>query len=227
MHMKEKIRKYVNGLFTDAPKTRKAMELKEEMIQNTIEKYDDLVSEGYQEEDAFQNVIDSIGDVTELFEDLKERSLFTLPEKDRKKKAGLTAAAVGMYIFAGVVFVVCMVVNDVYFYMQPEVGLLGVALAALVCIPPTCMLVYAAHMYPVYEKKEENLVEAYKEAAHISSKDKAVKRSLSLIIWMLTLLIYFLLSFFTGHWELTWLMIFVGGCAQTILELVFSLRHDG
>lgn len=226
MHMKEKIRKHINGLFTGAPKTRKAMELKEEMIQNTIEKYEDLVSEGYQEEDALQNVIDSIGDVTELFEDLKERSLFTLPEKDRKKKARLTAAAVGMYIFAGVVFVVCMVVNDIYFYMQPEGGLLGLALTALVCIPPTCMLVYAAHMYPAYEKKEENLVEAYKEAAHISSRDKAVKRSLSLIIWMLTLLVYFLLSFFTWHWELTWLMIFVGGCAQTILELVFSLRHD-
>ena len=47
--MKEKIRKHINGLFTEAPKTRKAMELKEEMIQNTIEKYEDLVSEGYQE----------------------------------------------------------------------------------------------------------------------------------------------------------------------------------
>ena len=63
--MKEKIRKHINGLFTEAPKTRKAMELKEEMIQNTIEKYEDLVSEGYQEADALQNVIDSIGDVIE------------------------------------------------------------------------------------------------------------------------------------------------------------------
>ena len=226
MYMKEKIRKHINELFTDAPKTRKAMELKEEMIQNTIEKYDDLVSEGYQEDDAFQNVVNSIGDVTELFEDLKEKSLFALPEKDRKKKAWLTAAAVGMYIFAGVAFLICMVVDEMYFYMKPEMGMLGLALAALICSPPTCMLVYAAHMYPTYNKKEENLVEIYKEAAHISSKEKAVRRSFSLIIWMVTLIIYFLLSFLTGHWELTWLLIFVGGCAQTILELVFSLRHD-
>ena len=224
--MKEKIRKHINGLFTEAPKTRKAMELKEEMIQNTIEKYEDLVSEGYQEADALQNVIDSIGDVTELFEDLKDKSLFTLPEKDRKKKAGLTAAAVGMYIFAGAVFVACRVINDMYFYMGSEMGMLGFALAAVLCIPPTCMLVYGAHMYPVYNKKEESLVEVYKEAAHASSQEKAVKRSISLIIWMVTLLVYFLLSFFTMRWELTWLMIFVGGCAQAILNLVFSLRHD-
>ena len=62
--MKEKIQKHIDALFTNAPKTRKAMELKEELTQNTIEKYEDLISEGYREEDAFQNVIGSIGDVS-------------------------------------------------------------------------------------------------------------------------------------------------------------------
>lgn len=156
--MNEKIRKHINELFAEAPGTRKAMELKEEMTQNTIEKYQDLISEGYQEEDAFQNVISSIGDVTELFEDLKEKSLFTLPEKDRKKKAMLTAAAVGIYIFAGVVFIACMVVNDMFYFMSSTGGILGLALAGLICIPPTCMLVYAANMYPTHNKKDRKSV---------------------------------------------------------------------
>ena len=69
--MKEKIRKHINELFKDAPKTRRAVELKEEMAQNTIEKYEDLIAEGHKEEDAFRIVVGSIGDVTELFEDLK------------------------------------------------------------------------------------------------------------------------------------------------------------
>lgn len=224
--MNEKIRRHISGLFEGAPKTRKAMELKEEMIQNTIEKYEDLIGEGYQEEDAYQNVVDSIGDVTELFEDLKDRSLLMLPEEDRRKKAMLHAAAVGIYIFAGVVFLVCMGINEMYFGMRPEIGLLGLALAGLVCIPPTCMQIYAAHMYPNYSKKEDNLVEIYKEAVHANSREKAVKKSLSLIIWMVTLLVYFLTSFLTQHWEMTWLLFFVGGCAQTILWLVFSLRHS-
>ncbi len=103
--MQEKIRNHINELFAEAPKTRKAMDLKEEMTQNTIEKYEDLIREGYSEEDAFQNVIHSIGDVTELFQDLEERNLLTLPEKDRQKKALLTAISVGLYILAGVAFV--------------------------------------------------------------------------------------------------------------------------
>ena len=225
-NMNEKIRKHINELFKDAPKTRRAMELKEEMAVNTIENYEDLIGEGYQEEDAFQNVINSIGDVTELFEDLKEKSLFALPEKERKKKAMLTAAAVGIYIFAGVVLIVSLVINDLFFG-GAETGILGLALAVLICIPPTCMLVYAANMYPVRNRKEENLVELYKEAATSGSREKAVRQSVSVIIWLVTLLLYFAISMKTRRWEITWLVFLVGACAQMIEVLIFNLKHMG
>lgn len=225
--MNEKIRKHINELFKDAPKTRRAVELKEEMAQNTIEKYEDLIGEGYQEEDAFRIVIDSIGDVTELFEDLKDKSLFTLSEEERRKKAMLTAAAVGIYIFAGVVFILSMVVNDMFFGGFEDIGLLGMALTVLICIPPTCMLVYAANMYPVHDKKEENLVELYKEAAQTRRREKSIRTSISMIIWLVTLLLYFAISMKTQRWEVTWLMFLVGACAQMIEVLVFNLRHDG
>ena len=74
--MNERVKRYLDELFEDAPKTRKAMELKEEMMQNSMEKYQDLLSDGWSEEDAYKNVIGSIGDVTELFEDLEEKNLF-------------------------------------------------------------------------------------------------------------------------------------------------------
>ena len=72
--MNERIRKYIDELFADAPKTRKAMEWKEEVVVNTMDKYRDLINEGYNEEDAWQMVIHSIGDVTELFEELREEN---------------------------------------------------------------------------------------------------------------------------------------------------------
>ena len=102
--MKEKIKQHFDLLFNEAPKTRKALDLKQEMIQNAMDKYDDLIADGNSERDAYQNVIDSIGDVHELFPELEEKNLFTLPEKDRKKKAMLTAVAVGLYIFSGAGF---------------------------------------------------------------------------------------------------------------------------
>lgn len=225
--MKEKITKHINELFRDAPKTRRAVELKEEMTQNTIEKYEDLIGEGCQEEDAFRIVVDSIGDVTELFEDLKDRSLFLLPEEQRRKRAVLKAAAVGIYIFAGVVFIISMVVSEMYYALAPEGGILGLALTGLICILPTCMLIYAANMYPAYNKKEENLVELYKEAAHTGSRERAIRTSVSMLIWLVTLLLYFAISMTTQRWEITWLVFLVGACAQMIEVLVFNIKHTG
>ena len=109
--MKEKIRKHINGLFTEAPKTRKAMELKEEMIQNTIEKYEDLIAEGHKEEDAFRIVVGSIGDVTELFEDLKDKSLWPLalylPNIAEDKAAVAFAAALITCLLPVLVYLNC------------------------------------------------------------------------------------------------------------------------
>ena len=47
--MKEKIRQHFNKIFADAPKTRKALDLKQEMMQNAMDKFDDMVADGYSE----------------------------------------------------------------------------------------------------------------------------------------------------------------------------------
>ncbi len=41
--MKEEIRKYVNDLFKGAPNTKKVNDLKDEIISNTTDKYNDLI----------------------------------------------------------------------------------------------------------------------------------------------------------------------------------------
>lgn len=224
--MNEKIRKHIDYLFESAPKTRKAMDLKEEMLQNTIEKYQDLVSEGYSAEDAFQNVISSIGDVTELFESLEEKDSFCLSEKDRRKKAMLTAVAVGLYIFAGAVFFTGVLMDESMNYRNGvDLTLLGLIIAAVICIVPTCMLVYAANMYPDYHKKKENsMVEEYKEAVYEKNRDKAIRESLGVIIWMTTFALYFVISFSTGAWHISWVIFLIGVCVQSVAELVLNLR---
>ncbi len=227
--MKEKIRKHIDALFTTAPKTRKAMELKEEVTRNTIDKFEDLISEGYAEEDAFQNVINSIGDVTELFPDLEDKNLLTLSETDRKKKAMLTAIAVGLYILAGVTFFTFVLIQDsrnYYIGNGIDFSLLGLILAAAICIAPTCMLVYAANMYPSFHKKEDNLVESFKEARYTNNKAKAIRLSVSLIIWTLILSLYFIISFITMYWHVTWVIFLIGGCLDAIAMLVFSIKKN-
>ena len=45
--MKDKLRNFIESLFEDAPKNKQTIELKEEMLQNLIDKYNDLVAVSY------------------------------------------------------------------------------------------------------------------------------------------------------------------------------------
>lgn len=224
--MKEKIRRHIDELFTDAPKTRKAIELKEEMTQNTIEKYDDLLSEGYREEDAYQNVIGSIGDVNELFEALEEKNLLSLPEADRKKKALLTTVAAGLYLFAAAVFLFFNIAPVSSGYDPYGSTTLGLLIAVLICIAPTCMLVYAAHMYPAFRKESDSLVEEYKEARYTANRKKALRNSMILLVWTVTVTLYFIISFATWEWAYTWIIFLIGCCVQALINLILSLRNN-
>lgn len=223
--MNERIVRHMEQLFETAPNTRRAMELKEEMTQNANEKYQDLLEEGYSEEAAYQNVIASIGDVSELFEALEERSRYTLTEEERRKKAVLTAAAVGMYILAGVAFFFCVWLDDAWGSFM-DYSTLGIVIAGIICIPPTCMLVFAANMYPNYEKDEDNMVEEYKEKTSCNKREKAIMNAVSSIIWTLTVALYFVVSFTTFAWYITWIILLMGGCVQAIASLIFNLKRS-
>ena len=113
--------------------------------------------------------------------------------------------------------------NLFYLYSDGRMGV-GLILAALICIPPTCMLIYATNMYPDFTKQEDSLVESCKEARYIRNRERAIKTSVSAIIWLVTLIIYFIISFVTREWEVTWITFLLGGCAQAITFLVFSLK---
>ena len=62
----------MDDLLKDVPKTRKMLELKEELIGNMEERYEDLISQGYRAEDAYQCALDSVGDVRELFREFSD-----------------------------------------------------------------------------------------------------------------------------------------------------------
>lgn len=223
--MKEKIAQEFNRLFEDAPKTRKALDLKQEMLQNAIDKYEDMVQEGYSQEDAYQNVIASIGDVGELFSDLEEKSPLDLPEKDRQKRAVIKSAAVGLYILAGVLFFAVEMFADA-FGLHRLSGL-GLIVAGLICIAPTIMLVYAANMYPACSgQKGANMVEQYKLEKYRRNRNKEIMGAVSSIIWSLALVMYFFISFATRAWHVTWIIFLIASCVQSMAVLINTLRRE-
>ena len=72
--MRDKIEAYIEELFGKAPNTPQTRDLKEEILSNTLEIYEDLVSGGMDEESAYRSAIAGIGDVDELIKEYSEDS---------------------------------------------------------------------------------------------------------------------------------------------------------
>ncbi|MDR0880288.1 MAG: permease prefix domain 1-containing protein [Clostridioides sp.] len=58
--MRSEIKAYVEELFLGSPKDAKVFELKEELLSNSYERYDDLVKAGISEEEAYRVVVANI-----------------------------------------------------------------------------------------------------------------------------------------------------------------------
>ena len=72
--MREQLRETIDRLFRDAPQTAKTAEIKEEILQNLLDKYDDLLREGRDEQSAYHAAISGIGDVGTLIAELRREA---------------------------------------------------------------------------------------------------------------------------------------------------------
>ena len=240
--MNEKIKNHIELLFEKAPKTRKALELKEELLANSEERYQDLIANGVSQEDAIKNVISSIGNVSELFQGLEEMT----SEQNAyyyekvKKAAVLKTVAIGIYLFSIVVFIFFIFVDRMSFnpynFMTNITGIymgghfdykmLGFILMIIIDIIPTCMLVYISTMYPKNSKDGITVVEEFKEWNSSNKKKQSIKGAVSAVLWAAAVLFYFAISFVTYDWYITWIVFLIALCLQAVIELVFRLKES-
>lgn len=68
--MRKKLISYVNDLFAQAPKNPQARDLHDEILLNTLDRFDEEVAAGQSEQAAFEAAVAGIGDVDELLESL-------------------------------------------------------------------------------------------------------------------------------------------------------------
>ncbi|HIS81451.1 MAG TPA: hypothetical protein IAB52_08320 [Candidatus Scatomonas merdavium] len=227
--MKERIRAFMDDLLKDIPKSRKVLELKEELIGNMEERYEDLIRQGYREEDAFQCAMDSVGDVRELFREFEDAgqeagSVFGVSEnqESRKKRAFIHAVGVTLYIVGFAVWMLIIAVATAMGVEEGMAGLAGFIVMLLFTAVATGMLVYCSSMYPEYRKKDDTVVEEFKEWRSGNAGQKEKKNTINSLIWLVATILYFLLSFGTGAWYITWLIWLIAPCVQMIVNLMMD-----
>ncbi len=226
-----RIRKYMDQLFENAPINRRILEFKEELIANALEKYNDLLLQGYGEDEAFQLVVGSIGDVQQLFADMgadddySREYYLQWAREAQEKKAALTAVSVGLFLLAGAVLIIFFLlywfnVKVIYIAGQNQ-NLLGIGIALLICIIPVSLMVYARKIQPPAELATfvvgNNMTTTAAETRkHRRKRFKQIKGSLEGLMWLLIVIFYFIISFASHAWYITWI-IFLGGAAVECL----------
>ena len=207
--MREQLIQYVNLLFAGAADSE---EIKQEILQNTLDRFDDLVSQGKSPEAAYRLAITGIGDINEILGTAPQTSASVTPvqsnpvqpetEEDIKRKK-IRAVAVAMYILCALPLIILS-----------EFGLeiLGLAFTLLI-------VAFATYLMIVTEKKDDDDEDEKesKESKH------PLKESIGSIIWVVGLVAYFGVSFFTGAWHITWLLFPIIGCARGLSDAIIDL----
>lgn len=208
--MREKLIEYVNFLFAGAPDSE---EIKQEILQNTLDRFDDLVAEGKTPEAAYTLAISGIGDISELLECdgvcTAEQINIAKTDVDNQKstytpmfKKILRAAAIALYIISVIpLFVLSELGLDV-------IGLCG--MLVLVAIATALIIISGGGNS---KKKETNM-----------SQDP-LKKAIDSVSGVVTLCVYLGVSFATGAWWITWLIFPISGAVEGLVKACIDLKE--
>lgn len=223
--MEYRIREYMDQLFESAPHTQRAYELKIELTQNLIEKYYALVGEGKDQEDAFNLTIMSIGDVRELFAQLEDDEngnpvpppvYYPQPQADQKR-ALLRVAAVMLYILS---VVPPILFSEMFGYSNGGLGAVGMFVMIALA---TGLLVYDKCTHPkTPQPTPGTVVEDFRQWQVQKNKKRHWKAAFNGAFWPLVLALYFILSFGTGKWYITWIIFLIAPAVDVIINTMLS-----
>ncbi len=216
--MNNQINNYVNTLFYNIPKTKKAMDLKEEIISNMNDRYSDYISEGLSKAEAYKLTLANFGDFDEMLSEVMPTEDFMVKvDSYRKRNAINIAVAIMLYILSPVAL---FAANGFDVENMPNVIMGVVALLVFVAIA-TGLLIYTDLSTP-YEIKQFLNVDNYKELKNISEGQKVLLS----VFWCIVTIIYIYVSFITMAWHITWVIWVFASAINSILIYIFKKNKE-
>ncbi|MBQ1833203.1 MAG: hypothetical protein II563_06335 [Treponema sp.] len=218
--MNSKIKNYVDVLFRDIPNTKKAKELKEEILSNLNDHFEAHVAEGKSENQAYTESLADLGDVDELLKSLEpERDLKNRIDEFRKSRAKKTAVAIVLYIIGIALLIGFGGMGEFISGLdEDKMGLIGLILMLVCAAVATGLIIYANMCAPQdvkdYLSKGSGIIPDRKPRTTGNKSLDAFFR----FYWLLALAIYLFISFRTGAWYITWIIWII---AAAIKEAVY------
>lgn len=206
--MREQLIQYVQLLFAGAADCD---DTRQEILQNTLDRYDDLVAAGKTPEAAYRLAIMGIGDINEILGRAPGADPLPAPaakqdEQDTPVKKLLRAIAIGLYILCPIpLFVLSGMWN---------MGIPGLCGTLTLVAVATVLIILGA-------KKETENVDV-----EPGTPQSALAKSINGLIWAIGLAIYFIVSFLTGAWYITWVIFPITAAVQGLVKAILDLKED-
>jgi len=211
--MREQLTQYVKRLLAGGPNCE---DIRQEILQNTLDRYDDLIDQGKAPEAAYRLAISGIGDINEILGTDTQPSdptpfvAYPSPqpeaaELDKQRK--LRAVGIALYILSAIPLII---LSDMGY------DILGLSLTLIIVAAATYIMILIGKKDDAGEEKGENTT--------VSPKSE-LKESIDKLIFAIGLVIYFIISFSTGAWYITWILFPIIGCTQGLVKAVLDLKE--
>ena len=256
--MRNKLKEYIDTIFADAerraPQNRQVSELKEEMLQNLYDRYDDLLAREKSPAAAYNIAIAGVGDVSELIDSLvgpsevsgsadgfadaeaptasgkrplNEEEMETV-RRYKSRSAVITSVSIAMYILCWLPLVILGGI------LGDAGGIAGLAVMFGMIAAATGLLVYNGMTKPKFDATvadwddddddDEDDDGAFKANTRRPARSPAYK-AISSLLWIVTFCVYFLVSFASGAWHITWMIFLIATALDNVIKAIFDLRR--
>lgn len=247
--MKQKLGEHLDTVLGDAPDNQHTRELRAELYQNMCDRYDDAIAEGRSPAAAYNAAVTGLGDISSLVEGDDSPVSATLVDNDghseeesrresrhsearsawkryRTRASILIPTAVVLYILSLIPVILLEDANEN----------LGVVLMFACVAVATGMMIFTRMSRPIgaspaptsepTEKTSEGTSEKTADPATAADSPRVkLRKSVTGVLWMVTVLVYLVISFLTMRWEITWLIFLIATAADHILEALFDLNE--
>ena len=205
--MRQQLIQYVYLLFAGASESG---DIKQEILQNTLDRYDDLIAQGKSPEAAYRLAISGIGDINEILAGKEApHKEATVPEAAATGEASKAAPEkkTSARIFRALAIVLFVLCPAPLLILQDPIGLC--LLLAMVAVGVGLLVFFARDEEPEKKPKE------FRSPFH---------RILHGITWGIGLAVFFVFSFFTGAWYISWLILAITGILCSLISACFDLN---
>lgn len=208
--MEDRLINYVDSLFAGVSQTPTAYSVKSETLGRLTLKYRELVSQGKTEDEAYSIAVASLGDVGNILAAARGNAYQpdfdkAKAEKLRNRSAVITAVSVALYILCPVP---CILIENS----------IGVVLLFVMVAVATGLIIFNAISKKSYVKNDPSMKYAYEK-----KRESGISKALTSALWAVIIAVYFILSFSSGAWYITWLVFLIGAALEGVLKAVLEL----